>query len=180
LTVLKLLGLVGGLGSRSRKGWGSITLVKFEGIDWQCPTDSPSWRSTFESLIPSNRPKDAPFTAFTQDSRWEIGSIQTSHSHAQKWLGRKYQELVKTTMPKPDRAQFGLPRKFGGGTTPQMDRRASPLFLHIHDCGNGNALPVALWLPSNFLPEATQIPRNGASARRFVETLSSASTSPAR
>jgi hypothetical protein len=59
-----------------------------------------------------------------------------------------------------------------------MERRASPLFLHVHDCGNGNALPVALWLPSNFLPDNAQVPGNGASALRFVETLSSASTAP--
>ncbi len=169
---------MGGLGSRSRKGWGSVTLLNFEEADWQCPSDAPSWRRAIESLILSSRPREAPFSAFTHASRWEIGPIQTSSVAAQEWLGRRYQESVKNTLPKSVRAQFGLPRRFGGGTQPQMERRSSPLFLHVHDCGNGNALPVALWLPSNFLPDNAQIPGNGASALRFVETLSSASTAP--
>ena len=178
LAALKLVGLVGGLGSRSRKGWGSMTLSKLDGADWRCPSDGASWSSTVESLIQSHSSTDAPFTAFTQETRWNFGPIQTSQNRAQEWLGRRYQESVKNTMPKSVRAQFGLPRNFGGGTQPQMKRRSSPLFLHVHDCGNGKALPVALWLPSNFLPDATQIPGNGISARRFVETLSSAPTAP--
>ena len=180
LAALKLLGLVGGLGSRSRKGWGSVTLVKFDGADWQCPSDALSWRRTVESLIPSNCPREAPFTAFTQNSRWANGPIQTSAASAQEWLGRRYQELVKNTMPKPDRAQFGLPRKCADGSQPQMERRASPLFLHIHDCDNRQALPVALWLPADFLADKPAIPGGGNSARRFLESLNSASTSFAR
>jgi CRISPR-associated protein Cmr1 len=176
LAALKLLGLVGGLGSRSRKGWGSIVLSKLDGADWRCPSDGATWSSTVESLFQSPLANDASLTAFTQDARWNAGPIQTSAAGAQKWVGENYQKLVKNTMPKSDRAQFGLPRKFGGGDKPQMDRRASPLFLHVHDCCNGKALPVALWLPSNFLPDATHIPGNGTSARRFVETLSSTPT----
>jgi len=177
LAALKLLGLVGGLGSRSRKGWGSVTLSKLDGAEWRCPSDATSWRATIESLIPRECSDTAPFSAFTKASLWNHGPLKDLRS-AQQWLGQRYLTCVKTTTPKPDRAQFGLPRSFGNG--PRTERRGSPLFLHVHDCGNGNALPTALWLPSNFLPDAPRIPGDGVSARRFLETLSSASTSPDR
>jgi CRISPR-associated protein Cmr1 len=180
LHALKLVGLVGGLGSRSRKAWGSLTLVALDGAAWQRPSDQAAWRSAVDSLIVSSRSGEAPFTAFTNASRWEAGPVLASATVAQSWLGRRYQETVKGTEPKADRAQFGLPRQFAGSTAPRKERRGSPLMLHIHDCGNGKALPTALWLPSRFLADEPRIPGDGASARGFVQTLGSPAASSAR
>ena len=59
----------------------------------------------------------------------------------------------------PRRIAFGLPHNYGKGPAKQvgphdkeLDRRASPLFIHIHECGD---TPVAVlsFLPARFLPE---------------------------
>ncbi len=63
----------------------------------------------------------------------------------------------------PRRIAFGLPHNYGPGAGNQvgpvgsgLDRRASPLFIHIHQCGE---TPVAVisFLPSRFLPSGTHI-----------------------
>ena len=59
----------------------------------------------------------------------------------------------------PRRIAFGLPHNYGKHSDKQVspydkefDRRASPLFIHIHECGD---TPVAVlsFLPARFLPE---------------------------
>ena len=57
----------------------------------------------------------------------------------------------------PRRIAFGLPHNYGQGKDKEvkplkdLDRRASPLFIHIHECGS---TPVAVlsFLPARFLP----------------------------
>jgi CRISPR-associated protein Cmr1 len=170
---IQLFGLVGGLGSRSRKGWGSITLVRMEGASWQYPVSGDAWNQAVQCLLPASRANTATYTAFTTAARWNFGQSFQSAISAQQWLAKKYQERVKSTDPKGDRAQFGLPRQFKRPTPPRNERRSSPLFLHIHQCPNGHALPTAMWLPSSFLENNAAIPGSGTSGRQFVETLHS-------
>ena len=171
VTAVKLFGLAGGLGDRSRKGWGSVTLTELDGGDWSCPTKDGSWISTVKSLLSKNRSQSAPYTAFTRSSKWNVGPIQTTAKAAQQWMGKRYQGWVKDTAPKDHRSQFGLPREYKGGTAPRPERRASPLILHVHWCPNDKALPCALWLPAAFLQDIPQIPGDGQRARCFVEDL---------
>jgi CRISPR-associated protein Cmr1 len=173
LSALKLFGLVGGLGSRARKGWGCTTLLAMDGTPWQCPANADTWRAAMRSLVGGDLPSSAPFTAATEGSRWNAGTIHPDAAAAQQWLGQRYRDSVKATEPKAARAQFGLPREFKKGTQPRRERRASPLFLHVHSCGGGKALPCALWLPAAFLENSPAIPGNGDAGRRFVETLDS-------
>lgn len=61
----------------------------------------------------------------------------------------------------PDRVAFGLPHNYYFSSTRQsvqvkpdakkLDRRASPLFIHIHDCGE-TPVAVVSFLPARFLP----------------------------
>ena len=58
----------------------------------------------------------------------------------------------------PRRIAFGLPHNYGPRPDKQvgpfdkgLDRRASPLFIHIHDCG-GAPVAVLSFLPARFLP----------------------------
>lgn len=173
ISTLQILGLIGGLGSRSRKGWGSVTLTKLDGAEWECPTSVDSWKKAVQYRVPQSAPAAAPYTAFTQSSVWNCGAVRKDSETAQRWLAQHYQTIVKETEPKGARAQFGMPREFKNGTPPRRERRASPLLLHIHQCPNGQALPTAVWLPGTFLPEphAEAIPGSGSSARAFVESL---------
>jgi CRISPR-associated protein Cmr1 len=170
------LGLLGGLGARSRKGWGSITLTEFDGEKWTCPDSDKEWMKAVKSLFGSNIKDAAPYSAFTSKTLFNCGPMQKSAAAAQEWLGNRYHVHVKDTFPKSDRSQFGLPRNFNSdakGTRPRKERRASPLFLHIHQCPSGKALPAALWLPSDFLPGEPDISGDGKSARDFIDYLPS-------
>ena len=57
----------------------------------------------------------------------------------------------------PRRVAFGLPHNYGKGKRDRVepsgaiDRRASPLFIHIHECG-GTPVAVLSFLPAQFLP----------------------------
>ena len=59
----------------------------------------------------------------------------------------------------PRRIAFGLPHNYGKAPDKQvgpydkaLDRRASPLFIHIHECGD-TPFAVLSFLPARFLPE---------------------------
>lgn len=53
---LKLLGLCGGLGSRSRRGFGSLTLTKLNGMGedvWKPPVSPAEWESSLRAILGS-------------------------------------------------------------------------------------------------------------------------------
>ena len=80
----------------------------------------------------------------------------------------------------PRRVAFGLPHNYGSGRdqmvgpqndrdSTKLDRRASTLFIHIHQCGN---TPVAIlsFLPARFLPKGrSRISVGGQSVRQKPE-----------
>ncbi len=54
LSALKLLGLCGGVGSRARRGYGSVSLVslqKGEAVIWSSPTDSAEWVGELKAAL---------------------------------------------------------------------------------------------------------------------------------
>ena len=77
----------------------------------------------------------------------------------------------------PRRIAFGLPHNYGKRADKQvgphdkgLDRRASPLFIHIHECGD---TPVAVlsFLPARFLPEdRSDISVGGSRIRQTPES----------
>ena len=90
-----------------------------------------------------------------------------SWGHSGKILGKNIDsernfeddhDLMKSGRRKtrhPRRIAFGLPHNYGKnrvGPDKGLDRRASPLFIHIHECGS---TPVAVlsFLPARFLPK---------------------------
>lgn len=64
----------------------------------------------------------------------------------------------------PRRVAFGLPHNYGKAREDQVgpadgwDRRASPLFIHIHELP-GEALALLSFLPARFLPDPPPNPR---------------------
>lgn len=78
IEALQAWGLLGGLGSRSRHGMGSVALVKMEDGSgarlWQAPTSPEQYRERLNELLatlvlPNNPP---PYTAFSARSRIDI------------------------------------------------------------------------------------------------------------
>lgn len=90
---LWMLGLLGNLGSRARRGFGSLSLQAIEGstLDQRIPTDADSYRDIFNALIGNNAGiSTPPFTAFSNDSRIDISGIGTDPMAILDSIGREF------------------------------------------------------------------------------------------
>ena len=193
---LRLFGLVGGLGAKSRKGYGSVNLIGLEGdglTAWQPPRTVADYRTQLGSLLQPalacpHEPETSAFSARARvelmfENRVEPMAVLDDYGKAmvryRSW-GRNGKILGNEPSDKrfpedhawmkgdkrgpptdfhPRRAVFGLPHNYGKSTrvTPQNhDRRASPLFFHVHEIGNRH-IGIALLLRSRFLPEGEKI-----------------------
>lgn len=151
---LQALGLLGGLGGRSRKGWGSLTLTGLEGsgVAWPAPDTKPSLEASVAELFGQGGagPDQPPFSAFSPSARIEIGAACKNTQAAHQWLAENYREQVRASSTKSHREGFGLPRDKAGKNA--NTRRASPVFLHVHQAdGNKPAFPMVTFLPAQFL-----------------------------
>jgi CRISPR-associated protein Cmr1 len=73
LGALKLLGLIGGLGARTRRGWGSLALKKLK-VDREVlrpPASAEEYESEIRELVGASRltPAPPPYTAFFEKAR---------------------------------------------------------------------------------------------------------------
>ncbi len=210
---LEVLGVLGGMGAKSRKGYGSLSLtsLRVDGAhQWNTPSDMDQLCNRIEELRYRDEPKHLPeYTALTQRARHVLIRAKDgtepiellnrvgcemlryrSWGHNQKVLGsgseRNFKDdhdLMKSPSHSrrfhPRRVAFGLPHNYGKkredqvGPSGKFDRRASPLFIHIHRCGK---IPVAVlsFLPALFLPkdsnnEPSNISVGGQAVRQAPE-----------
>jgi CRISPR-associated protein Cmr1 len=196
LDAVKAMGLLGGLGAKSRKGYGSLVLqeISIDGkASWLAPISIDALHAEIARLLPGAEPRSPlpPYTALSprtrvvvvpgRDRQLPIDLLDLvgremmryrSWGHHGQVLGRNSEknferdhDLMKKRPEQrsehPKRIVFGLPHNYGKPSTDQVgpgdnhDRRASPLLLHIHECGN---TPVAVlsFLPGRFLPEGDE------------------------
>lgn len=202
---LKMLGLVGGLGSKSRKGYGSLTLLSLK-VDaketWTPPAKAEQVADSIRSVLGPNRLSSSQstkqshdvlpeWTAFSPATRVVVLSAANHDRTPLALLDRIGREMVryrswgrngkvlgnvdseqnfrddhdlmkqswKQRKKHPLRIVFGLPHNYGKPPTEHVepaenyDRRASPLFVHIHQTSE-TIQPVAVlsFLPARFLP----------------------------
>lgn len=193
LNALKALGLMGGLGTRSRRGYGSIGLesLSLDGeAKWNKPQTMGDLYRTIKALYTQQSNCKLPkYTALSSLSRHVILKAKKSATplelldtvgremmryrswgHHGRVLGQDSErnfeddhDLMKLEPAKrkthPRRIVFGLPHNYGKAKSDQippktdrgLHRRASPLLLHIHECGN-QPVAVLSFLPATFLP----------------------------
>ena len=208
---LTLAGLLAGMGSKSRKGYGSLTLTKLslnESEAWSVPKTLNEFHSAILKELSREGdgsgntalPKQevTPLTAFAAGFR--IVAIEGRKGEsALKLLDRIGREMVRfrswgrsqrgeaprvlhsvaseknfqpdhdlmrvSPVPAelrgthPQRIAFGLPHNYGQRSQDQVEpantelsRRASPLFIHIHEPEGSPPIGVLTFLPSMFLP----------------------------
>ena len=185
------LGTIGGMGAKSRKGYGSLVIqsLRVDGAEyWKPPQSLRGLGDVIRTFRRGDSKRTFPeFTALSQSSRHVLLSSDMSEplgmldlvgremvrfrswGHKGKVLGTVESErnfkpdhdLMRKEYREnhPERIAFGLPHNYGREKERQvepyddaLDRRASPLFIHIHECGS---MPVAVlsFLPSQFLPK---------------------------
>jgi CRISPR-associated protein Cmr1 len=197
LNAAKALGLMGGLGTRTRKGYGSIVLeeLSLDGeAKWNRPQTMEELCGAIKALYNAQVSCRLPeYTALSSLSRHVILKAKESATplklldmigqemmcyrswgHRGKVLGQDSErnfkddhDLMKLEPARrkthPRRIVFGLPHNYGKAQSDQippktdrdLHRRASPLLLHIHECGN-QPVAVLSFFPATFLPEGDQ------------------------
>lgn len=200
---LLAVGLLGGLGARSRRGFGSLTLEKLE--QTKDKVVEASWKldkveETLRSFLP-NQPfstKPLEYTAFSTDTRFQLlpgndgetaeqllnrlgraflhyrsygQNGKAAGTTALQWFRRDHDEMLKVAkrmvhdgrhLIAPARAAFGLPHNYhfsSMGKSGNVDvqgaaeqRRASPLFFHLHQPAEGPPTAILAFLPAQFSP----------------------------
>jgi CRISPR-associated protein Cmr1 len=200
LEALIALGTFGGMGSRSRKGYGSLALqsLTLDGASPRLAGDPDPWRAPRNACElagciaalqqQTNLSVQPTYTAFSSQARYVVLSGEDCKNalHLLDLVGRemvqyrswgnegwildrqvrreeifkddhdlmKIKPVARTCHPR--RIAFGLPHNYGKGKTNEVtpasfDRRASPLFIHIHQCGS-DPVAVVSFLPALFLP----------------------------
>ena len=209
LGALRALGLLGGMGAKSRKGYGSLVLHSMWAGDKECwsrPMSAEALREAIAKLLPAtSTPAALPlYTAMSSRTRIVLlsgrgqqqpldllDSVGRETMRYRSWgyrgqvLGARTEanfqddhDLMKTDPDErhthPRRIVFGLPHNYGKRQHEQVgpadaedgNRRASPLLVHIHECGDS---PVAVlsFLPAIFLSQgdAATINVGGAHVR---------------
>lgn len=212
---LAALGLLGGLGAKSRKGFGSVTLERLEGAGpWEAPTDAAALQQALTALLApaaawSAEPEYTAFSARTHvrllaegsDALQLLGHVGERLQRYRSWGRAQNGEhrlpdgrTAEQNFPQdhdlalsaargrvgahPQRVVFGLPHNyyFSGNTKLNvepacarrgeeehddgacgLDRRASPLLLHLHRFGPQRFAAIAAILPARFLPQGAEI-----------------------
>lgn len=207
---LKALGLFGGAGARSRRGFGSLSLLSlFEDGQriWKAPANASELAESQRELLSAlelntGEKSELPdYTAFSNQTQIWIGKTGSQaidllneigfellryRSYGKKENGEHIlpgreeaeqnfapdhdliTEFCRTGEIKkhPARIVFGLPHNYFFSSTRDIvqiqptgetGRRASPLFIHIHELRNDNFAAVLSLLPAKFFPLQTKI-----------------------
>ena len=167
-SALIALGTIGGMGARSRKGFGSL-VIKSLRVDsqerWRTPKTVDDLGDRIKTIRPSRGSKDLPeYTASSCRTRHVlVSSNQAEHLRLLDLIGLELKAAIRS-YDRRKRIAFGLPRGH------RNDRRASPLFIHIHECGE-TPIAVLSFLPARFLPEGrSDISVGGSRVRQTPET----------
>lgn len=190
INALILVGTVGGLGSKSRKGYGSLTLTQLT-VGGQAKPLPAAPADQLKGLVKNLHPGLPEWTAWSRDSRVVTVSAKgASAVQVLDMLGREQvffrswgnhgkvlgqtsernftpdHDLSKglpAAIDYPKRVVFGLPHNYGKGkdvgpASKKLDRRASPMFLHVHQTADGSPVTgIVMFLPARFLPQGVQI-----------------------
>ncbi len=185
------LGTFGGMGAKSRKGYGSLVIqaLSVDGADkWRAPRSTNELKAAVADLASHCTVSALPeYTALSKQARHVlVSSAKREPTELLDLIGRELvrfrswghngnvlgspsekifeddHDLMVKQEPEsrkvhPRRIAFGLPHNYGkpdkqvGPADSQLDRRASPLFIHIHECDNA-PIAVLSFLPARFLP----------------------------
>jgi CRISPR-associated protein Cmr1 len=183
---LKAWGFLGGLGSRSRRGFGSVaieSLVKTKNqnndLEEIFKFDSTqNYKETVTDILKRYRYtiiQKPPYTAFCEKSQFCIIDTpipDARSAHAELGEAFKNYRGQPSEMRGSKKRVFGMP--YAGGTAQEAQaRRASPLLFHIHPIG-AYFVGTVLFMPATFHSDRTFVPVDFELASGFLKTWNKA------
>ena len=168
-----VFGLCGGLGSRSRRAFGSVALENINGKKMTFENSSEYQQVLYNLLkkYPTTE-KKPPFSAFSNQTT--IGLFKGDKDTARKahsMIGEKYKSY-RSKIPKNRKQEkriLGLPYK-GISKAYEDARRASPLFFHVHPIGKKFSA-LAILMPASFHPDEAIMKVDWKLAKDFFKDL---------
>ncbi|MBT3386892.1 MAG: type III-B CRISPR module RAMP protein Cmr1 [Desulfobacula sp.] len=141
---LKMLHLYGGLGARSRNGFGSIYI---NGITDKKPIEE------FQKITPSSRKS---FTSFSKDARLFLFKEQNTWDDALSDAGMAYKSARNNLENRHifERRQLIAKPIIVKGEINIPDRHAKPYFLHVHKTGDNKFRGQILFLPYQYYKDS--------------------------
>jgi CRISPR-associated protein Cmr1 len=152
-TALEAFGLFGSLGSRARRGFGSIQLTHLNKKECDAPSKE-NIKNWFKHNLPKGlkNKSQLEYTAFSLDSYFALPEHikGKDYKNAHSKMGSTYKS-ARATIPTKQRAVFGLPLK----NVNENLRRASPVFFKVIKHANNSYGALILFMPSQFHPDFT-------------------------
>jgi CRISPR-associated protein Cmr1 len=148
--VLKLWGFLGGLGSRSRRGFGSVAIKSLNKENFEFKDEEDYFKS-ISSLMDSFQlaPKTPIFTAVnTAMTIVTLGQSSKDYQTLMNKLGTNYKTGRQESGKGKDKIPFGLPLEKVDTT----NRRSSPLFMHVHPIAS-RSIGIISFIPAQFHPD---------------------------
>jgi CRISPR-associated protein Cmr1 len=147
--VLKLWGFLGGLGSRSRRGFGSVAIrsLNHENFEFK---DEKDYFKSISSLMDSFQlaPEMPIFTAVNTDMTIvTLGQDTKDFQTLMNKLGASYKTGRQESGKGKDKIPFGLPL----AKSDSSNRRSSPLFMHVHPIAS-RSIGIVSFIPAHFHP----------------------------
>jgi CRISPR-associated protein Cmr1 len=144
---LQAWSLFGGIGSRSRRSFGSVTLLSLNGDEQVFNTKAALIESANQIISQFGDTPEASFTALNQNSIFKLLESNKDAREVVRLTGQKYKDFRSDLAKKGQtnkRISFGLPLQ----NIDQANRRSSPLLFHVHKLGNDSFVSSALYMPS--------------------------------
>jgi CRISPR-associated protein Cmr1 len=162
---LLALGFFGGIGAKSRKGFGSLAIEELDGQSYRVKTVS-ELKSIGEALLSNyplklvaNRPE---YSALSAESQW----FDMAETHRD--LASVYKDFLTSHQQSGNgKLEFGEP-KVAHSKNPNKDRRGSPLFMHVHPIGENQQCAAILFMPAVWSSDKPKGDKNYALVKEFL------------
>jgi len=140
---LRAWGLFGGLGSRARRGMGSVARIE----ETDMFSDLSKYQCDVDAVLTSFRDVPlSPYTSFSNESAFRVLAVDRDPRRALGSAGQLYKDFrdKQSDLRGAVKIPFGLPLQ----DVDTENRRASPLFFHVHALADEQYVATVLYLPS--------------------------------
>jgi len=150
---LLVWGLLGGLGSRARRGFGSVAITQLndQTIEFK---QSQNYYDKLKQLLDKRilAPSMPVFTALNQSISLVDGGRNSNYKLLMNQLGAGYKQARINAGKGLKKLPFGLPLAGKGKDGDEQHRRSSPLLMHIHPVGSTYQAIIS-FIPAVFHPQ---------------------------
>jgi len=150
---LTMWGLLGGAGSRSRRGFGSVAIKKLDNQEFNFKT-AEQYGAEVRALLNkiTLSPEMPIFTALNDAMTIAEAGIGNDARRLMDRLGSQYKNARKEAGAGLAKLPFGLPLAGNRGSSDEDNRRSSPLLMHIHPIDKQFVAMIS-FIPADFHPD---------------------------